>query len=96
MYIAKSGGKARFPVFENKMHEALVERVALEAEMRVGISRREFALHYQPIVDLESGAIMGMEALTRWYHPLRGVISPLEFIPIAEESNLIFPLADGY
>ena len=92
MYNAKAQGKDRYTVFENEMHEALMKRAQLESDMRLGIYREEFEVHYQPIIDLTNEKIMGMEALARWNHPVRGLVSPIEFIPIAEESNLIIPL----
>ena len=92
MYMAKSQGKDRIAVFESEMHEVLVRRIELEADMRRAIDAEEFALHYQPIVDLQTGRLIGVEALARWDHPLRGPIPPMEFIRIAEETNLIFPL----
>ena len=92
MYIAKSQGKDRYAVFESEMHEALVKRAQLETDMRSGIYREEFEVYYQPIMDLASEQIMGMEALARWNHPTRGLISPMDFIPVAEETNLIIPL----
>ncbi|MEP6944534.1 MAG: EAL domain-containing protein [Acidobacteriota bacterium] len=92
MYMAKSEGKDRYAVFETEMHSTIVKRVELEDEMRKAIDAEEFEVHYQPIVDLNSGKVMGVEALTRWRHPVRGLIAPLDFIPIAEENGLIIPL----
>jgi diguanylate cyclase (GGDEF)-like protein/PAS domain S-box-containing protein len=92
MYTAKSKGKSRFEIFEPAMHDAVVARLSLEAERRRAIEREEFVVYYQPIVRLESGEVIGAEALVRWQHPSRGLIAPLEFIPLAEETGLIVPL----
>lgn len=92
MYMAKSRGKGCYVVFENAMHESLVKRMKLEAELHSAVENNEFVLHYQPIIDLQSEKIIGMEALVRWAHPQHGLIPPMEFIPVAEATNLIIPL----
>jgi diguanylate cyclase (GGDEF)-like protein/PAS domain S-box-containing protein len=92
MYRAKMLGKARHEVFDKTMHARAMNLLQMEADLRRAIERKEFILHYQPIVALESGTISGFEALIRWQHPERGFVSPAEFIPIAEETGLIIPI----
>ena len=92
MYRAKALGKARHEVFDAEMHTRAVALLQLETDLRWAIERDEFRLHYQPIVTLESGAITGFEALIRWQHPERGLVSPAEFVPIAEETGWIVPI----
>jgi diguanylate cyclase (GGDEF)-like protein/PAS domain S-box-containing protein len=89
MYRAKGEGKGRFEIYEAGMHAAVVERMALKADLRRAVAKGEFEPHYQPIVDLESGTVVGVEALARWNHPERGLVSPDEFIPLAEETGAI-------
>ena len=89
MYRAKSAGKNRHEVFEAAMHSAAVERLELEADLRTAIERQEFVVHYQPIIDVRTGVIAGVEALARWQHPERGLVYPGAFIGVAEESDLI-------
>lgn len=89
MYHAKSQGKSRYAIFDVEMHQQVLERLALEAQMRSAIEHQEFEVYYQPIVELQSGTIEGFEALVRWNHPEHGIISPAEFVPIAEETGLI-------
>ncbi len=92
MYAAKSAGKGRFVVYEKSMQHAASERREMEAELDKAMQEAQFLLHYQPIVDLRSGYLLGVEALIRWKHPERGMIAPADFIPIAEETGQIVPL----
>jgi EAL domain-containing protein (putative c-di-GMP-specific phosphodiesterase class I) len=92
MYTAKSSGKNRVAVFEPTMHAAIVARHALSAELSRSLARGELAVHYQPIIDLQSGIAAGVEALVRWHHPTRGLVGPDEFIPLAEETGVILPI----
>ena len=92
MYMAKSGGKHRAVVFEPSMHAMVARRVELEQDLRGALERHEFVLHFQPIVEMETGNVLGFEALTRWEHPQRGRVNPLQFIPIAEQSGVIVDL----
>ena len=92
MYSAKEVGRARHALFDARLRERAMGRVTLESELRRAIERDEFVMHYQPIIDLRSGAWVGAEALVRWQHPRRGLVPPLQFIPLAEENGLIVPL----
>jgi diguanylate cyclase (GGDEF)-like protein/PAS domain S-box-containing protein len=92
MYAAKRGGKARYEFFEPLMYERAVARFEVQADLERALARSEFELHYQPIIDFATGGIEGIEALVRWHHPTRGLLSPIEFIPVAEETGLIVPL----
>jgi diguanylate cyclase (GGDEF)-like protein/PAS domain S-box-containing protein len=89
MYEAKRRGKNRHAVFDPAMGEIVRRRVALETEMRKAVERGQLVLHYQPIYNLDDATLVGFEALLRWLHPERGLVSPAEFIPIAEETGLI-------
>ncbi|GAB1392090.1 hypothetical protein MASR1M60_02530 [Rhodocyclaceae bacterium] len=89
MYRAKDAGRNNAQFFEQAMTTAALERRTLEADLRNATARRELELHYQPIIDLPNGDIVGAEALLRWNHPQRGRIGPDQFIPLAEESGLI-------
>ena len=91
MYQAKARGRNTLCFFDPAMQEAASARSALEGDMRQGLTRNEFLLHYQPVVD-ESGQVLAAEALIRWNHPQRGLVSPGEFIPLAEQTGLIVPL----
>jgi diguanylate cyclase (GGDEF)-like protein/PAS domain S-box-containing protein len=92
MYAAKNRGKGRFEVFHAEMHAALIARMELEGDLRATVERGEIQIAYLPLVDLDSGAMRGVEALARWTHHTRGPIPPSVFVPIAEETGLILPL----
>jgi len=92
MYEAKASGKGTCRQFSPEMHDALVDQLELKRELVTAIERGEFELHYQPVVDLATHEFVSLEALVRWNHPVRGFISPDEFIPIAEASGAIVPL----
>jgi diguanylate cyclase (GGDEF)-like protein/PAS domain S-box-containing protein len=92
MYRAKAAGGGGVAAYDPLMLTGLVERLALESDLRLALERDELRLHYQPTVDLASGEIVGFEALVRWEHPTRGLVPPLEFIPAAEATGLIVPL----
>src|SRR5665213_1189343 len=92
MYHAKSNGSNNYQFFEASMNARAAERQSLENDLRHAIEREEFILHYQPKIDLATGAIIGVEALLRWAHPERGLILPGQFMAIAEESGLIVPI----
>jgi EAL domain-containing protein (putative c-di-GMP-specific phosphodiesterase class I) len=94
MYRAKGSGAARYEVFDRGMHAQALARLQLETDLRRALARGEFRLHYQPIVSLRSGRMVGAEALLRWAHPERGLIGPCEFIGVAEETGVILPLGD--
>ena len=92
MYHAKNNGRNNYQFFKRDMNTRAVERQSLEDDLRGAVERREFVLHYQPKINLETGAITGAEALIRWQHPQRGLILPAYFVPIAEDSGLIVPI----
>ncbi len=94
MYRAKMSGRARFEIFDPAMHAAALIRLQLETDLRHAVERGEFELHYQPIIELTSGRIAGVEALARWRHPQRGIIQPSAFIAEAEETGLIIPIGN--
>jgi diguanylate cyclase (GGDEF)-like protein/PAS domain S-box-containing protein len=92
MYTAKGAGKGRYALFEPAMYARAVERQQLEAELRPALERGEFRVVYQPIVELATGRVMGVEALVRWQHPTKGIIQPCRFIGAMEETGLIVPV----
>lgn len=94
LYSAKRAGKAQHILFDQRMHQEAVDRLRMETELHQALTNDQIDVHYQPIVALETGETMGCEALIRWLHPDRGYIDPEEFIPLAEETGLIFALGD--
>jgi len=94
LYRAKLDGRGTYRFFEPEMDARMQARRKLELDMRQALARREFQLHYQPQLQLQSGTLIGCEALIRWRHPDRGLVSPLDFIPLAEEIGLIVPIGE--
>jgi diguanylate cyclase (GGDEF)-like protein/PAS domain S-box-containing protein len=92
MYIAKRDGKGGYRIFEPAMHEGVVERLELRADLQRAMLGDQLELHYQPVIRLEDSTVSGVEALLRWHHPERGLVAPLQFIPLAEEMGLIVPI----
>ncbi|HST54119.1 MAG TPA: EAL domain-containing protein [Pyrinomonadaceae bacterium] len=94
MYRAKSLGKARHVVFDQSMHASAVNLLQIETDLRTALEKKQFFLLYQPIVSLDDFKLCGFEALLRWHHPERGLISPLDFVPIAEETGQIIAIGE--
>ena len=97
MYRAKSNGRGTYAIFDSSMHATAMARLKTETELRQAIEKRgqdssQMELHYQPVVHIGTGEVMGLEALVRWRHPLRGLVTPLEFLQVAEDSGLIVPM----
>ena len=92
MYQAKARNKANYEVFEPNMNVPALQQLKLGSDLRRAVERQEFVVHYQPKVELETGKVVGMEALLRWEHPERGLVYPDEFIPLAEEMGIIVPV----
>ncbi len=94
MFRAKSRGKNRFEIFDAKMHREAVDLLVLENDLRRAIKNGEFCLYYQPVVDMTNGDLSGFEALLRWNHPTRGLVSPGDFIAVAEETGIIIAIGE--
>ena len=94
LYRAKEDGRGSYRFFKREMDETIRERRTLARELRQAITADELVLHYQPLARAEDGEVCGYEALVRWRHPQRGMIAPIDFIPVAEESGLILPLGE--
>ncbi|HLO63672.1 MAG TPA: EAL domain-containing protein [Azonexus sp.] len=94
MYHAKMAGRNNFQFFDQKMNDAAVDRLKMEHSLRQALANNEFRLHYQPVIDMPSGKVCGLEALVRWQHPEKGLLAPGHFIGIAEETGLIQPLGE--
>lgn len=92
MYRAKHKGRAQYAIYDTKMSAQALDRLQLEIDLRRAIKLRQLQLHFQPIVDLQKGRIIGTEALARWNHPQRGMVPPVEFITLAEEIGMIWPI----
>lgn len=94
LYRAKQGGRATYRIFEAQMDAELQERRGLEYDLRQAVLKNELELHYQPLIDLEQHTVAAVEALVRWRHPTRGLVSPADFIPMAEETGLIVAIGE--
>ncbi len=94
MYRAKHGGRGRYAIFAPAMHLQAIQRLQVERDLRKALEHQQFVLYYQPIIHLQTGTVKGFEALIRWQHPQRGMVSPVDFIEIAEETGLIEPIGE--
>lgn len=92
MYRAKASGRARYEIYDAVMRQRILERLALESELRKALDANQLLVYYQPIIDISSGWVTGFEALVRWDHPSSGLMSPNQFLPLAEETGLIIPI----
>jgi diguanylate cyclase (GGDEF)-like protein len=92
MYLAKQSGKGHHEVFQPGMRQDMIDRLELRSDLSEALARNELVLHYQPIIEVDTGRPVGVEALLRWDHPRRGRVEPLQFIPLAEETELIVPI----
>src|SRR5437763_1669313 len=95
MYRAKANGRARHEQFDAELRRQALQRLDTESALRRGMGLREFVVHYQPELALDHGRLVGVEALVRWDHPDRGITSPANFLPIAEETGLIVPIGEA-
>jgi diguanylate cyclase (GGDEF)-like protein len=94
LYAAKSGGRNDFRVFQSELTEAADQQKLMENALREAISSQQFELHYQPMIDVRTGAVSGAEAFVRWHHPSKGLLGPDQFLPLAESSGLMLPLGE--
>lgn len=94
LFAAKDKGRDTLALYDQEMDRAARERREIEADLREALSRGQLRLHYQPVIDLDSGEIAGYEALLRWYHPKRGIVRPTEFLDVAEETGMIVPIGE--